>query len=252
MRAACACAVVVVLAALAGSTASARVADDRETDAMQVSGYLRDALDDLRLGLGDLKSRKVDFAAANQEVKRADQLTIEDIRPLIDRVLSHDPQWMGVDPAWSTLKTDAQTAPISLRSGAGQVDHDKQSIGAVIRKVMAMLGIADQLEHPPCKVTTTVTPGSGTTPTDIHLSFLCDENVKTLEIDTESEPVAKCVNPGSTCEVQQGHEIIDKQPGGDPILDLILNSVTYAPSPVPGVIEIVGDSGDKTFVDDPL
>jgi hypothetical protein len=244
MRVACACAVVVVLAALAGGTATARVADDRETDAAELVAYINSALNDLHYD-----EKTTDAAALRHRIVFAAEEATH-MRPIIQGVLAGDPKWMGQD----TEVKDMANRSSDVIAIAGKFHNNvptraRISQFSLVRQYFErMLGDAQQIEHPPCTVTSTVTPGTATSEPSVHFSFLCTKDVKTLEIDTEKLTVDTCVSPGNQCQITAGHEVEARAEGGaNPILDLIGPFITNG---APDVIKIEGDSGNPTIVDD--
>ena len=256
LRLAAAAAAVLALAALASGTAGARVADDRQTDGALVAGYVSKALGDLRLGLGDLTAfkhattaaaKRTDIAKANQEIKLADD-ALATIRPVILRRLGGDPNWMGGDPLWSTLKNaDKPVAPVPASDVSKGVGIDWNRILANVKALTGASTAANTIKHPPCTVTTTFTPGTASSEPSVHFYFQCDENVTTMYVDTEQATVEKCAAPANQCQVSAGHEVTVETHGADGIFDLVGAALAAGD---PDIVEIKGDSGDPTFIDD--
>jgi len=256
VRLAAATLTVLVLAALAAGTAGARVADDRQTDGALVAGYVSKALGDLRLGLGDLTSFKhattlaaktTDIAKANQEIKLAD-VDLAAIRAVVQRRLGGDPNWMGPDPLWSNVQAaDKPVAPVPASDASKGVTIDWKRVLGYVEALTKASTAAKAIKHPPCTVTTTPTPGTTTSEPSVHFYFQCDENVKTVLVDTEQATVEKCVAPANECQVSAGHEVTVETHGGDGIFDLVGAALAAGD---PDIVEIKGDSGDPTFIDD--
>jgi len=246
-------AVAAVIAGTPVGAAHATMRDDRQDKANADVVDLKSAIVQERYAIHAIEQGTAESSKNALQALENSRSALAAVDSDAAKILYSDPSWMS-DLDWRDIKTDAAAAAyhydpyamLHIRDHLGEKET-VSTIESALKDKEKALAAASALAKPPCTELLNLqgpfmVNGVAQGEPQLTISLDCSQRIRTLKIETPSETIDTCTDPGQTCGIANGSDVT-AQAGESKDPSVTLKGPALADGEEV-IVEIKGDSTD--------